>query len=108
MIELGLWHVFESENPATFLGMYQFWIQEKLQPASHQLEHFQEKHAPGGLIGGGIRFSVRKCDNARKPERFLLLPNVKPPQRFNRKSKLPSASLFAKLRKLTGGGRYAR
>jgi len=34
MTDLGLWHVFESENPATFLGMYQFWIQKKLQPAA--------------------------------------------------------------------------
>jgi tetratricopeptide (TPR) repeat protein/SAM-dependent methyltransferase len=35
MTDLGLWHVFESENPATFLGMYQFWIQKKLPPAAH-------------------------------------------------------------------------
>lgn len=34
MTDLGLWHVFESENPATFLGMYQFWIQKKLRPAA--------------------------------------------------------------------------
>jgi hypothetical protein len=25
---LGLWHIFESENPDTFFGMYQFWIQK--------------------------------------------------------------------------------
>ncbi len=34
MTELGLWHVFESENPSTFLGMYQFWVQKKLRPAA--------------------------------------------------------------------------
>jgi SAM-dependent methyltransferase len=34
MTDLGLWHVFESENPATFQGMYQFWIQKKVPPAS--------------------------------------------------------------------------
>ena len=49
MIELGLWHVFESENPATFLGMYQFWIQEKLQPASHQLVLLSQKAADGKI-----------------------------------------------------------
>jgi 2-polyprenyl-3-methyl-5-hydroxy-6-metoxy-1,4-benzoquinol methylase len=26
MTDLNLWHVFETENPAIFLGMYQFWI----------------------------------------------------------------------------------
>jgi 2-polyprenyl-3-methyl-5-hydroxy-6-metoxy-1,4-benzoquinol methylase len=26
MTDLDLWHVFEAENPAIFLGMYQFWI----------------------------------------------------------------------------------
>jgi tetratricopeptide (TPR) repeat protein/2-polyprenyl-3-methyl-5-hydroxy-6-metoxy-1,4-benzoquinol methylase len=26
MTDLDLWHVFETENPAIFLGMYQFWI----------------------------------------------------------------------------------
>jgi hypothetical protein len=41
------------------------------------LDHFQEKHAPG-LIGGGIRFSFRKCDNAKMPERFLFPASVKP------------------------------
>jgi tetratricopeptide (TPR) repeat protein/2-polyprenyl-3-methyl-5-hydroxy-6-metoxy-1,4-benzoquinol methylase len=30
MTQLGLWHVFESENPGTFLGMYQFWVQKKI------------------------------------------------------------------------------
>jgi tetratricopeptide (TPR) repeat protein/SAM-dependent methyltransferase len=34
MTDLGLWHVFESENPATFQGMYQFWIQKKVRSAS--------------------------------------------------------------------------
>jgi 2-polyprenyl-3-methyl-5-hydroxy-6-metoxy-1,4-benzoquinol methylase len=24
--DLNLWHVFETENPTTFIGMYQFWI----------------------------------------------------------------------------------
>ncbi len=36
MTDLGLWHIFESENPGTFLGMYQFWIQKKRRPASHR------------------------------------------------------------------------
>ena len=25
---LGQWQVFENENPDTFIGMYQFWIQK--------------------------------------------------------------------------------
>ncbi len=29
MTDLGHWHVFERENPATFHGMYQFWISKK-------------------------------------------------------------------------------
>jgi hypothetical protein len=33
------------------------------------LEHVQEKRAPG-LIAGGIRFFVRKCDNLKMLERF--------------------------------------
>ncbi|MBM3532562.1 MAG: class I SAM-dependent methyltransferase [Alphaproteobacteria bacterium] len=28
MRNLRAWHVFESENPDTFLGMYQFWVQK--------------------------------------------------------------------------------
>jgi SAM-dependent methyltransferase len=28
MTDLDLWRIFESENPATFSGMYQFWIQK--------------------------------------------------------------------------------
>ncbi len=28
---LGQWHVFENENPDTFFGMYQFWIQKGAQ-----------------------------------------------------------------------------
>ncbi len=28
MTDLNVWHIFESENPATFSGMYQFWIQK--------------------------------------------------------------------------------
>lgn len=27
-IDLAQWHVFETENPHTFVGMYQFWIQK--------------------------------------------------------------------------------
>src|SRR5712692_4765728 len=27
--DLELWHIFESENPATFSSMYQFWIQKR-------------------------------------------------------------------------------
>jgi hypothetical protein len=26
--DLALWHIFETENPATFRGMYQFWVQK--------------------------------------------------------------------------------
>ena len=29
MIDLEFWHVFECENPNTFVGMYQFWIQRR-------------------------------------------------------------------------------
>jgi hypothetical protein len=29
MTNLGNWHLFEQENPATFGGMYQFWIQKR-------------------------------------------------------------------------------
>lgn len=35
MTDLRLWDVFESENPETFIGMFQFWIQKKLPPANH-------------------------------------------------------------------------
>ncbi len=28
MTNLAFWHVFETENPATFTGMYQFWIRK--------------------------------------------------------------------------------
>ena len=28
MTDLSRWHIFETENPATFVGMYQFWIQK--------------------------------------------------------------------------------
>lgn len=28
MSDLALWHIFETENPATFTGMYQFWIRK--------------------------------------------------------------------------------
>ena len=27
MTDLACWHQFEAENPATFVGMYQFWVQ---------------------------------------------------------------------------------
>ena len=27
-INLGLWQIFENENPDTFFGMYQFWVQK--------------------------------------------------------------------------------
>ena len=26
--DLGRWQIFENENPYTFIGMYQFWIQK--------------------------------------------------------------------------------
>jgi len=26
--DLGAWHAFETENPDTFRGMYQFWVQK--------------------------------------------------------------------------------
>ena len=29
MTNLENWHVFELENPSTFAGMYQFWIQKR-------------------------------------------------------------------------------
>jgi tetratricopeptide (TPR) repeat protein/SAM-dependent methyltransferase len=29
MTDLDSWHVFETENPKTFAGMYQFWVQKK-------------------------------------------------------------------------------
>jgi hypothetical protein len=41
------------------------------------LEHFQENARPREG-GGGIRFSVRKCDNAKMLERFLFPVYVKP------------------------------
>ena len=28
MIDLALWDRFEAENPRTFVGMYQFWVQK--------------------------------------------------------------------------------
>jgi len=28
MIDLSLWDTFERENPDTFIGMYQFWVQK--------------------------------------------------------------------------------
>lgn len=28
MTDLGSWHVFETENPYTFISMYQFWVQK--------------------------------------------------------------------------------
>jgi hypothetical protein len=28
MIDLDLWHIFETENALVFADMYQFWIQK--------------------------------------------------------------------------------
>ena len=28
MTDLALWDQFEEENPRTFVGMYQFWVQK--------------------------------------------------------------------------------
>ncbi len=30
MTDLACWHQFETENPSTFRGMYQFWVQKKI------------------------------------------------------------------------------
>jgi tetratricopeptide (TPR) repeat protein/SAM-dependent methyltransferase len=32
MTNLGCWHAFETENPRTFLNMYQFWVQKRGEP----------------------------------------------------------------------------
>jgi hypothetical protein len=29
MVDLDLWHAFEAENPTTFAGMYNFWVQKR-------------------------------------------------------------------------------
>ena len=29
MTDLDCWHAFERENPRTFAGMYQFWVQKR-------------------------------------------------------------------------------
>jgi len=29
MTDLASWHAFEHEQPGTFAGMYQFWVQKK-------------------------------------------------------------------------------
>jgi hypothetical protein len=29
MTDLDNWHAFETENPTTFVGMYQFWVQKR-------------------------------------------------------------------------------
>ncbi len=29
MTDLDCWHIFETENPSTFLSMYEFWVQNK-------------------------------------------------------------------------------
>lgn len=29
LTDLTCWHIFETENPKTFAGMYQFWVQKK-------------------------------------------------------------------------------
>jgi hypothetical protein len=28
-VDLGNWHEFEKDNPDTFIGMYQFWVQKR-------------------------------------------------------------------------------
>src|SRR5262249_8529178 len=33
-IDLDCWHLYETENPRTFLGMYQFWVQKPRAPAT--------------------------------------------------------------------------
>jgi len=30
MTDLALWHDFETDNPSTFAGMYQFWVQKRV------------------------------------------------------------------------------
>ena len=30
LTDLGLWEIFEGENPSTFAGMYQFWLQRQV------------------------------------------------------------------------------
>jgi SAM-dependent methyltransferase len=43
MTDLDRWHVFEQENPRTFIGMYQFWLQKGAggyaEPVSTSVEH---------------------------------------------------------------------
>jgi tetratricopeptide (TPR) repeat protein/SAM-dependent methyltransferase len=34
LTDLDCWHAFETEHPAAFAGMYQFWVQKKLAAAS--------------------------------------------------------------------------
>jgi hypothetical protein len=46
-------------------------------PPENTSEHFQEKARPREGRGG-IRFPVRKSDNAKMLERFLFPANVKP------------------------------
>jgi tetratricopeptide (TPR) repeat protein/2-polyprenyl-3-methyl-5-hydroxy-6-metoxy-1,4-benzoquinol methylase len=29
MTDLSRWHIFETENPSTFVGMYQFWVRKR-------------------------------------------------------------------------------
>jgi hypothetical protein len=31
---LDQWHIYEEENPNTFIGMYQFWIQNNISSLS--------------------------------------------------------------------------
>lgn len=33
--DLASWHLYETENPATFVGMYQFWVQPRAAPPDH-------------------------------------------------------------------------
>ena len=30
MTDLAQWHRYETDNPRTFIQMYQFWVQKKL------------------------------------------------------------------------------
>ena len=34
MTDLAAWHIFETEHPETFAGMYQFWVQRQVKAPS--------------------------------------------------------------------------
>ena len=38
---LDQWHIYEKENPNTFVGMYQFWIQKNISSLLSQPEDFE-------------------------------------------------------------------